>query len=111
MRTVERQSQVHKLTRLLDWFRRQLFACTSEKRLSIDPSQHPLLDAEPSLATSVVPVEIVAYEYRKQQERFCGSSADRFRSFAILRGDLQTTVALRRFLIDARFPNVCRLRC
>src|SRR5882672_10566333 len=70
-RIVELQSQVHELSRQLDWFKRQLFGRRSEKRLLIDPSQQPLLDglldAESAAATPVVPVETITYERRKKQ--------------------------------------------
>jgi transposase len=66
------EQQLQSLTHELEWFKRQLFGRTSEKRLEIDPAVQPDLLARlgrtPS-DTAPVPRETITYERRKKQRR------------------------------------------
>jgi len=66
------EQQVETLTHQLQWFKRQLFGRTSEKRLEIDPAIQPDLLASLGQTppdTAPVPREKITYERRKKQRR------------------------------------------
>lgn len=66
------EQQVQSLTHQLEWFKRQLFGRTSEKRHEIDPAVQPDLLARLGRTppdTAPVPRETITYERRKKQRR------------------------------------------
>ena len=64
------REQIDQLTQQLNWFKRQLFGQTSEKRLEIDDVQQGNLLAQLGVAsppTQAIPKERISYERRKKQ--------------------------------------------
>lgn len=66
------EQQLQSLTHELEWFKRQLFGRTSEKRLEIDPAVQPDLLArlgQTPADAAPAPREQITYERRKKQRR------------------------------------------